>query len=345
MQNSNDIKNEASLVGVLDDESIVEKDYPQEEEQPSNRSPNVVFKRKDSEESDFFLFVKSEIIDTKNAVHPNANKNQFLMNSAGKESSYKGNGFENVVPKTNLNEIPNRAEDFVSKCQTHETKDNYASCESENDDESEEPKKFNTIVKKGRIVIPKEGNRKIFAPNKIKNSLDEKPYEKIHLLEKPITHTNNNQQQEISYPEEIEHTDKQNENMNIHQQIFSIVNVWNIESKPEKHNSDLILTILDIGYCKEKYHFHEGENVTKEFWARILEKEVFKAIFQDLKPETIRKYFHILDKVENINKVERYIQIILKYKSYINQPRIKLLSAIRCITSFLTEKKITFPNF
>lgn len=114
--------------------------------------------------------------------------------------------------------------------------------------------------------------------------------------------------------------------------------------KKEKFNIELILTLLDIGYCPVKYNYKEGENVTKELWSKVMEQPVFKNIFGNFKPETLRKYFSFLSKDNIPNKVHKYIELIDKYKSFLNNPKIRLVTAIWCISSFFANNKTNFKE-
>ena len=141
----------------------------------------------------------------------------------------------------------------------------------------------------------------------------------------------------IDYQSELVHEPKK---------IFSIVNIWKIANKNEILNTDLILTLLDIGYCNVKYKYKEGDNVRKEFWSNVFDEPVFKdIIFKNYKADTLRKYFHIIDKVSKDNKVQRYIEIIEEYKYFLDHPRIKLLTALRCISSFIENDKTNFKEY
>lgn len=369
MKKSKDIKNVSSNGKVLDSES--ENNWEQEEILPTRGSKTEALQRKYSEESsDFFLFVnKCDKTEEKNEEPYNSTKNEFLMYSTDSEvipqqgktsepyyraqnknkkpnkykntvqrdvSSNKGSGFENVVSKRK-GPIP-------------ETKDNDANIESEHG-VSEESNRFNNIMKIDHF-IPTEVNRNNVAQNKLENSqyLSEKPDSNIHLLEKSIVHPNNNEQHEFNKQakackKDVEHTDKKNEDMNAPKETYSIANIWEIAKKKNKSNSDLLITILDIGFCCKKYNYSEGENSTKEFWVGVLKHKVFENIFKKFKPETLRKYFYLLDKVENPNKVEKYIEIIRKYKCYLNLPTIKLLTVIRCISTFINNAEINFQEY
>ena len=106
------------------------------------------------------------------------------------------------------------------------------------------------------------------------------------------------------------------------------------------------MTLLDIGYCNVKYKYKEGDNVRKEFWSNVFDEPVFKdIIFKNYKADTLRKYFHIIDKVSKDNKVQRYIEIIEEYKYFLDHPRIKLLTALRCISSFIENDKTNFKEY
>ena len=119
-----------------------------------------------------------------------------------------------------------------------------------------------------------------------------------------------------------------------------IIDLNELSKSPAINNSDIILSILEICTFNKRYNY-ECSNNTKSFWDRVVKEEILKKIFKNFKPETLRKYWKIIREAGDNNK---YIETIRNYSKIINNPKIKLLQVINCISSFIKSGEEDFKK-
>ena len=112
------------------------------------------------------------------------------------------------------------------------------------------------------------------------------------------------------------------------------VDFQTLSTQPEISNSDLALSLIEIA-VNSAYYVINFSTHSKMFWEDILEYKVLRHIFKDYKSETLRKYWRMICKYDP-NKI---VDVITKYKEFIDSVPIKLRTLITAIT-YLFEDKI-----
>jgi hypothetical protein len=108
-----------------------------------------------------------------------------------------------------------------------------------------------------------------------------------------------------------------------------VCDIFELSKLPIIRQSDIILALLELGTNPDYYQFPYSPN-SRMFWDDVLEYEEVKAIFQDYKGETLRKYWIMLNKTEDGHKIG---ELIRKHKSNMDTHP----SKIKCIIDSIQE--------
>jgi hypothetical protein len=108
-----------------------------------------------------------------------------------------------------------------------------------------------------------------------------------------------------------------------------VCEIFEVAKSPIIRQSDIILAILEFGTNPDYYQLPYSPN-SAMFWDDVLEYEEAKAIFQEYKGETLRKYWIILNKTEDGLKIG---ELIKKHKSHMDT----YPSKIKCIISTIQK--------
>jgi len=102
-------------------------------------------------------------------------------------------------------------------------------------------------------------------------------------------------------------------------QIKPIIDISVLDCQPEITNSDLILCIIEICINSVYYGFKYSTK-SKIFWENLLKKNEYKKIFENFKPETLKKYWIILSEIKEFTKA---VDLINKNKELIDRKELK----------------------
>ena len=103
----------------------------------------------------------------------------------------------------------------------------------------------------------------------------------------------------------------------------------------------MILIILEICLNSSQFNINE-DNSSRAFWEEIGKIELLFPITNIFKPETLRKYWRTIRKV---NKPKKIINAVKEYKDKLNNENIKLLSSINIVCDYITFPKKGIDHF
>jgi hypothetical protein len=91
------------------------------------------------------------------------------------------------------------------------------------------------------------------------------------------------------------------------EEYFEYANLSELIKKSIISISETILMIMEVSINSRKYGLSTS-NTTRKFWCNVFEKEEFKILFKNFKPETIRKYWRLIRQIPDHQKFFRIIQ-------------------------------------
>ena len=112
-------------------------------------------------------------------------------------------------------------------------------------------------------------------------------------------------------------------------------------------NTDFILSIFEIIINKSKLkQYTKFKKNGRSFWKKIYENPNYNFIFKNYHLDTVRKYSRIL--INNILDYSKAINLINKYKDYLNNEKFKLLFVIRGLILYINNyfhNNVDFKDF
>ena len=191
--------------------------------------------------------------------------------------------------------------------------------------------------KKNKLFKIKKEN-KIQKGNKISNLLfsEEDNSENFILSEEQKQNKSSFNKRKRKLPNKT--NDTNNENNNNLETIINIPEfISNFKAGKIQNilNSDMILIIFEICLNSSQFNIN-GDNSSRAFWEEIGKIELLFPITNIFKPETLRKYWRTIRKV---NKPKKIINAVKEYKDKLNNENIKLLSSINIICDYITFPK------
>ena len=191
--------------------------------------------------------------------------------------------------------------------------------------------------KKNKLFKIKKEN-KIKKGNKISNLLfsEEDNSENFILSEEQKQNKSSFNKRKRKLPNKT--NDTNNENNNNLETIINIPEfISNLKAGKIQNilNSDMILIIFEICLNSSQFNIN-GDNSSRAFWEEIGKIELLFPITNIFKPETLRKYWRTIRKV---NKPKKIINAVKEYKDKLNNENIKLLSSINIICDYITFPK------
>ena len=197
--------------------------------------------------------------------------------------------------------------------------------------------------KKNKLFKIKKEN-KIQKGNKISNLLfsEEDNSENFILSEEQKQNKSSFNKRKRKLPNKT--NDTNNENNNNLETIINIPEfISNLKAGKIQNilNSDMILIIFEICLNSSQFNIN-GDNSSRAFWEEIGKIELLFPITNIFKPETLRKYWRTIRKV---NKPKKIINAVKEYKDKLNNENIKLLSSINIICDYITFPKKGIDHF
>ena len=197
--------------------------------------------------------------------------------------------------------------------------------------------------KKNKLFKIKKEN-KIKKGNKISNLLfsEEDNSENFILSEEQKQNKSSFNKRKRKLPNKT--NDINNENNNNLETIINIPEfISNLKAGKIQNilNSDMILIIFEICLNSSQFNIN-GDNSSRAFWEEIGKIELLFPITNIFKPETLRKYWRTIRKV---NKPKKIINAVKEYKDKLNNENIKLLSSINIICDYITFPKKGIDHF
>ena len=120
-----------------------------------------------------------------------------------------------------------------------------------------------------------------------------------------------------------------------------IIDLFELSKKIDYTNSDVILAIIEIALFSDCYSIPYSFK-SNHFWEEIVQYNELKRIFQFYRPETLKKYFRLINYHGN---AENTAKIVKQHKNLLDDKRSKLLTIVSGAQNYLNKKITDFSDF